>query len=131
MANRDRPLSPHLQVYRWQAQMVSSILHRATGIFNVLGALVLVCGLMHLASGPASWAQFMECIRSPIGFLFLFVWSWTIAYHLINGIRHLVQDAGYGFSIPAFVRSSWISLIGSLVLTVMVWLIVITNGGAA
>lgn len=131
MANRDRPLSPHLQVYRWQAQMVSSILHRATGIFNVLGALVFVCGLMHLASGPDSWAQFMECIRSPIGFLFLFAWSWTIAYHLINGIRHIVQDAGYGYSIPAFVRSSWISLIGSLVLTVLVWLIVITNGGAA
>ena len=128
MANRERPLSPHLQVYRWQAQMTSSILHRATGIIATVGALVFVLGLMHLASGPQSWAKFIECIRSPIGFLFLFVWSWAIAYHLLNGIRHLVQDAGYGFSIPAFVRSSWISFLGSLLLTVIIWLTVIYGG---
>lgn len=131
MANRDRPLSPHLQIYRWQAQMVSSILHRATGIVNVVGALVFVCGLVHLAGGEATWNQFLGWILSPIGFLFLFVWSWTLSYHLLNGIRHIVQDAGYGFSIPTFVRSSWISLIGSLVLTVVIWLIVISMGGAA
>ena len=131
MANRDRPLSPHLQIYRWQAQMTSSTLHRISGMINALGALVFVIGLAHLASGADSWARFVECIRSPLGFAFLFVWSWSISYHLLNGIRHVVQDAGYGYSIPAFVRSSWISMIGSLVLTVIIWLIVMATGGAA
>ena len=61
----------------------------------------------------------------------LFGFSWALAYHLINGVRHLVQDAGHGWSIPEFVRSSWISIIGSVVLVVVVWAIVLFRGGAA
>lgn len=131
MANRERPLSPHLQVYRWQAQMTTSILHRATGVLLALGALVFVAGLVHLAAGADSWGHFVSCVKSPLGFAFLFAWSWAASYHLINGIRHLVQDAGFGFSIPDFIRSSWISIIGSLVLTVLIWLGVIYAGGVA
>ena len=131
MANRERPLSPHLQVYRWQAQMTTSILHRASGVFLAIGALVFVYGLVSLATSKECWDGFLACITSPLGFVFLFAWSWAASYHLINGIRHLVQDAGFGFSIPDFVRSSMISIIGSLVLTVLIWLAVIYAGGAA
>ena len=131
MANRERPLSPHLQIYRWQAQMVTSILHRATGVILALGALVFAYGLVQLAAGADAWNKFLACINSPLGFIFLFGWSWAASYHLINGIRHLIQDAGYGFKVPTFIRSSWISIIDSLVLTVIIWLIVIYNGGAA
>ena len=131
MNPRPRPLSPHLQVYRWQIQMVSSILHRATGIALVAGMLGLVWGLVALAGGEKSWATFAECATSLLGKLVLFGFSWALAYHLINGVRHLVQDAGHGYAIPDFVRSSWISIIGSVVLVVVVWAIVLTRGGAA
>ena len=128
---RTRPLSPHLDVYKWQVQMVTSILHRATGIALVAGKLGLVWGLVALAGGEKSWAAFATCAGSLLGQLVLFGFSWALAYHLINGVRHLVQDAGHGWSIPEFVRSSWISIIGSVVLVVVVWAIVLFRGGAA
>ena len=127
---RTRPLSPHLDVYKWQVQMVTSILHRATGIALVAGMLGLVWGLVALAGGEKSWAAFATCAGSLLGQLVLFGFSWALAYHLINGVRHLVQDAGHGWSIPEFVRSSWISIIGSVVLVVVVWAIVLFRGGA-
>ena len=128
---RTRPLSPHLDVYKWQVQMVTSILHRATGIALVAGMLGLVWGLVALAGGEKSWAAFATCAGSLLGQLVLFGFSWALAYHLINGVRHLVQDAGHGYAIPDFVRSSWISIIGSVVLVVVVWAIVLFRGGAA
>lgn len=128
---RERPLSPHLDVYRWQVQMVTSILHRATGVVLTAGALLVVCGLLSLAAGPESWAEFNGWVRSPLGFIVMFGWTWAFAYHLINGIRHLVQDAGHGYAIESFVRNSWISIIGSLVLTALIWLWAMMQGGAA
>ena len=128
---RTRPLSPHLDVYKWQVQMVTSILHRATGIALVAGMLGLVWGLVALAGGEKSWAAFAACAGSLLGKLVLFGFSWALAYHLINGVRHLVQDAGHGYAVPDFVRSSWISIIGSVVLVVLVWAIVLARGGAA
>ena len=131
MANRERPLSPHLQVYRWQVQTVTSILHRATGVVLSVGNLLIVCGLLSLAAGPESWAHFTAFTRSVLGFLIMFGWSWAMAFHLINGIRHLVQDAGLGYRIESFVRSSWISVFGSLVLTALIWIAAMTQGGGA
>ncbi|RDY68241.1 succinate dehydrogenase, cytochrome b556 subunit [Lysobacter soli] len=128
---RERPLSPHLQVYRWQVQMVTSILHRATGIVLVVGSLIVTWGLLALASGPESWSTFTAFNRSAIGFLILFGWSWSLAYHLLNGIRHLVQDAGYAYRIESFVRNSWFSIFGSLVLTVLIWIVAMMQRGAA
>ncbi|MGY3039025.1 succinate dehydrogenase / fumarate reductase cytochrome b subunit [Rhodanobacter sp. TND4EL1] len=131
MADTQRPLSPHLGIYKRQVQMMTSITHRATGIALAVGTLVVVCGLMHLATGEESFNHFKSIIGSPIGMILMLGWSWALFYHLCNGIRHLVQDAGVGYSIPQFVRSSWLSIIGSLVLTVIVWAYVLTAGGAA
>ena len=128
---RTRPLSPHLDVYKWQVQMVTSILHRATGIALAAGMLGLVWGLVALAGGEKSWAVFAACATSLFGRLVLFGFSWALAFHVINGVRHLVQDAGHGFAIPDFVRSSWISVVGSIVLVAVVWAIVLLRGGAA
>lgn len=128
---RMRPLSPHLDVYKWQVQMVTSILHRATGIALAAGMLGLVWGLVALAGGEKSWAVFAACATSLFGRLVLFGFSWALAFHVINGVRHLVQDAGHGFAIPDFVRSSWISVVGSIVLVAVVWAIVLLRGGAA
>ena len=129
MASRQRPLSPHLQVYRWQVQMVTSIVHRATGVFLAFGALLIAGALLAMASGPEAWDCVQACAASWLGRVVLFGWSWAFAYHLLNGIRHLLQDAGFGFSIPAFIRSSWISIIGSLVLTAIIWGAVAAQGG--
>lgn len=126
---RERPLSPHLQVYRWQVQMVTSILHRATGVALIVGALAMVYGLVSLASGPERWDTFTACVGSLFGKIILFGFSWALAYHLLNGIRHLMQDAGHGFAIPDFVRNSWISIIGSVLLVVVVWVIVLMQWG--
>jgi succinate dehydrogenase / fumarate reductase cytochrome b subunit len=126
-----RPLSPHIQVYRWQVQMVSSILHRATGIALSVGSLVVVGGLLALAAGEEQFDCFRTVVGSPLGLVLLFGWSWSLFYHLCNGIRHLLQDAGAGYEIVQFVRSSWLSLAGSIVLTVLVWAYVLMAGGAA
>lgn len=131
MADTRRPLSPHLQVYKWQVQMMTSILHRATGIALAAGTAVIVWGIVSLAAGADAYAQFAACAGSPVGLIVLFGWTWAFSYHLCNGIRHLVQDTGAGYAIPQFVRSSWLSIIGSLVLTVLVWGYLLTTGGAA
>jgi succinate dehydrogenase / fumarate reductase, cytochrome b subunit len=131
MADTQRPLSPHLQIYRKQVQMMTSITHRATGIALAVGTLLVVCGLLHLATGEESFNHFKGVIGSPVGLILLLGWSWSLFYHLCNGIRHLVQDAGLGYEIPQFIRSSWLSVAGSIVLTVLVWAYVWMAGGAA
>lgn len=111
--------------------MVTSIVHRATGMVLVVGLLAMVWGLLALAAGAERWDAFAACVGSPLGKVVLFGFSWALAYHLINGIRHLVQDAGHGYAIPDFVRSSWISIIGSVVLVVVAWGIVLMRWGQA
>jgi succinate dehydrogenase / fumarate reductase cytochrome b subunit len=131
MAQPGRPLSPHLQVYKWQVQMVTSILHRATGIANVVGSLLIVWGVVALAAGADAFATFRGFVGSPLGMILLLGWTWTVCYHLLNGIRHLVQDTGAGYAITSFVRSSWTTIIGSLLLTALIWAWVLMSGGAA
>lgn len=131
MADTQRPLSPHLQIYKRQVQMMTSIVHRATGIALAVGSVLVVGGLLHLAGGEDSFNHFKSIIGSPVGTLLLVGWSWALFYHLCNGIRHLLQDAGLGYEIPQFIRSSWLSVAGSIVLTVLVWAYVMTAGGAA
>ncbi|MBM7130820.1 succinate dehydrogenase, cytochrome b556 subunit [Dyella mobilis] len=131
MADTQRPISPHLQIYKWQVQMVTSIVHRATGIALAVGILMIVWGLLSLAAGEDAFNQFKICMGSPLGIVLLIGWSWALYYHLCNGIRHLIQDTGAGYAIPQFVRSSWMTVIGSIVLTVITWAYVLTAGGAA
>ncbi len=131
MATRERPLSPHLQVYRWQIQMVTSILHRATGICLSVGALIIAGGLLALMMGPESWTCFTDHAGAWYGKLFLFVWSWAFSYHLCNGLRHMAQDFAIACSVPAFVRTSWTAVICSLIFTALIWTYVLMSGGAA
>ena len=129
MATPQRPLSPHLQVYRWQIQMVTSILHRATGVVLAFGALLIAAALLALMLGPEAWQCVTGLAGSWFGLAFLFAWSWAFAYHLCNGIRHIVQDFGHGYRIASFVRSSWMSVIASLLVTGLIWGYVLAGGG--
>ncbi len=121
MKNHDRPLSPHLSIYRWPVTMVTSILHRATGIAMAAGFIVLVAWLFDAAAGPEVYAVFLGAASSLIGKLLLIGWSWAFFYHLCNGIRHLVWDSGRGFEKPQATASAWFVIIGSLVLTAAFW----------
>ena len=131
MAQTQRPLSPHLQIYKWQVQMVTSILHRATGIALAVGTLMVLWGLLSLAAGEDAFNQFKVCMSSPLGMILMIGWTWSLFFHLCNGIRHLIQDAGAGYAIAQFVRSSWLSVIISIVLTLLIWAYVLSAGGAA
>jgi succinate dehydrogenase / fumarate reductase cytochrome b subunit len=126
-----RPLSPHLSVYRWQIQMVASMLHRATGSALAFGTILLCMALIALASGPEAFAKVREFCGSWLGLVLLFGWSWAFSFHLLNGIRHLLQDIGMGFTIPQFVRNGWLATIGSFVLTALIWACVVIQGAAA
>jgi succinate dehydrogenase / fumarate reductase, cytochrome b subunit len=126
-----RPLSPHLQVYRRQIQMVTSIVHRATGVILFVGSLLVAAALLALASGGEAWSKVTTLAGSWFGLLVLLGWTWALAYHWLNGIRHLLQDAGWGFAIDRFIANSWISVIGSLVLTALIWAAVYSTGGIA
>ena len=126
-----RPLSPHLSVYRWQVQMVTSILHRLSGVALAVGTLLLLALLLSLAAGPESYASVAGFCRSWIGLVLLVGWSWALSFHLLNGIRHLFQDFVWGYEIPQFVRNGFITSIGSLVLTALLWVGVYMQWGGA
>lgn len=116
MSEHERPLSPHLQVYRPQMTSVLSIMHRFTGFGLALGLLVVTWWLTAAAMGPDQFLQFNECMSSFIGKAFLFGWLWALAYHMLNGVRHLFWDAGYLLEIKSAERAGWAVVIGSLLL---------------
>ncbi len=114
-----RPLSPHLQVYKPQLTSILSITHRITGVALALGLLLLAWWIVALASGPEAFARIRSLSASPPGLLLLIGWTWALFFHTLTGVRHLFWDAGYGFSIEATYRSGWAVVIGSLLLTVI------------
>lgn len=128
MAQASRPLSPHLQVYRWQISNTLSILHRLTGVGLSLGALVLVGWLLALAGGQAAYAQVSTVLGSWFGQLLLVAWTLCFFYHLCNGVRHLFWDAGYGFEKAAARRSGLLVLAVAGVLTLVFWVAVLAGG---
>jgi succinate dehydrogenase / fumarate reductase cytochrome b subunit len=111
--------------------MVTSILHRATGIALAAGTILLVVALLALASGPEAYAKVQVFCASWIGLFLLVGWTWSLAYHLLNGIRHLLQDAGLGYRPEQFVRNGWIVAAGSVALTVLLWVCVFAQRGGA
>ena len=131
MINTDRPLSPHLQVYRPQITSVLSIIHRATGVALAFGLVMLVWWLVAGAAGPAAYETVRDFSGSVIGRLVLFGWSFALFYHLCNGIRHLFWDAGYGYDLDTAARSGWAVMFATLVLTVIAWGIGLSAGAGS
>jgi succinate dehydrogenase / fumarate reductase cytochrome b subunit len=128
MARSERPLSPHLQIYRWYLTMALSIGHRVTGIGLALGLLLLTWWLLALASGPEAFATVQAVMRSWFGVLVLFVYTFVLFYHLGNGVRHLAWDAGYGFDPTTAYRSGIVVLVFAGAATVLVWLVIAIVG---
>ena len=118
----NRPLSPHLQSYKWSPSMASSILHRITGIALSVGTLMLVCWLLAAASSDAAYAGVSGFLRSPIGVLLLLGWIAALWYHFCAGIRHLLWDVGLGFDKPAVNRNTFVILGATAALTLVTWI---------
>lgn len=123
MTAENRPLSPHLQIYRPQLTSVLSILHRLTGIALVAGTLLLVWWLVAVAAGPAAFETVQGFIGSWFGRALLLGWSYALFYHLANGIRHLAWDAGWGFELKTVYLTGWTVIWASVVLTLLAWIL--------
>lgn len=118
-----RPLSPHIQIYRWPLSMALSILHRATGIALGVGTLLLAWWLVAAATSPEAFATVQSFMGSALGLLLLLGWSATLIFHFFTGIRHLVWDAGYGFDAPQYNNTGWAVIVATVVCTLLVWII--------
>lgn len=118
---KGRPLSPHLQIYRWELSMVLSILHRATGILLSAGLIAITYWLFAVAAGPSEFAAFRDLSGSGLGRAALFGWAFALFLHVGNGIRHLAWDVGLGFSLPAARVSGWAVVVFAVVATGFTW----------
>lgn len=129
-ADRDRPLSPHLQIYRLPLNAVLSITHRLTGLLLALGAVGVVTMLVAAASGSQVFQSFHAAATHWLGQIVLVGFTLALYYHLCAGIRHLVWDAGYGYELQTATRTSWAVIVGAIVLTVLTWLLAYSVNGA-
>lgn len=119
----NRPLSPHLQIYRFAMTMAMSIVHRITGIGLYFGMLLLTWWLVAAASGPGYFAFVNGLLGSWLGLLILFGFTWALIHHMLGGLRHFVWDTGRGMGKPARDLFATATLIGSVVLTILLWIV--------
>jgi len=123
MSTDNRPLSPHLQVYRLPFTALTSISHRISGVLLSGGALLLVYWVVAAAAGPQAYATASAILSSLPVQVLIFLWTFVLFYHLCNGIRHLIWDAGYGFDLQTAQRSGQIAIGAAAALTGVAWLI--------
>jgi succinate dehydrogenase / fumarate reductase cytochrome b subunit len=117
----NRPLSPHLQIYRWKLTMAMSIAHRVTGGALYFGTLLLAWWLVALASGPGPFAFANSVLGSWPGLIVLFGYTWALIHHMLGGFRHFVWDLGVALGKPGRDQIALANLVGSIVLTVLLW----------
>lgn len=124
----DRPLSPFM-TYRWTLTMAMSIVHRITGMALYVGTLLMAWWLIATASGPGAYANIQGFTSSWIGRVIVFGYTWALLHHMLGGIRHFIWDLGYGFG-PS--EREWLTraaLIGSITLTIVIWIVAYAVGG--
>lgn len=128
MAEESRPLSPHLQIWRWDISMLLSILHRTSGVALSVGTVFLTIWIVALAEGGRIFEVTHGVLTSTFGVICLFLYNAALFYHLCNGVRHMFWDMGYGFEPETTNRSAWAVLVVSLLLTLSTWAIVLGGG---
>ena len=121
MATDNRPLSPHIQIYRPQLTSVLSISHRISGIVLSVGLIAVVLWAMALAAGPEQYARFLDIASHPIAMVILASWTFALFFHLLNGIRHLFWDAGWLLDIKSAYASGYTVVAGAALLTLISW----------
>ena len=118
-----RPLSPHLQVYRWPISMALSIAHRVTGVGLGLGTLLMTVWLVTAATSDNGFETLQYFLGSAFGQLLLFGWTLSLIFHLLSGMRHLYMDTGHGFEAKDYEHSGLAVLVATGALTVVIWLV--------
>ncbi len=129
MPGDDRPLSPHLQIYRPQLTSVLSITHRLTGVALSVGSPLLVFWLLAAAAGPQSYSALHGVLAAWVGLVLLLGWTFSLFFHLCNGVRHLFWDAGYGFELESIYASGWAVVAISAGMTLVAWVLSFAIGG--
>ena len=125
-----RPLSPHLQIWRWGPHMLVSILHRVTGDgMALVGLAVLVWWLGALASGPEAYETFVWAASSPLGYVVMIGLTWAFFTHMMSGLRHFVLDIGAGYELDTNKMWSILSPVIAGVLTAAVWAFILVRSG--
>lgn len=119
----NRPLSPHLQVYRLPLTAIISITHRATGVAITVGMLYLVIWMMGIADGAAAFSDTQAFLDSGLGRLLLFLWTFALFFHFVHGVRHLFWDVGMTFNRAEMDRIAVIEIGAAVGLTLFVWII--------
>ena len=123
MEKNSSPLSPHLQIYKWQFSSLLSITHRMTGVFNVGGFFLIVLWVLFLATGPEYYNFYQKFLKSLVGKFILVGFTWSFVYHMLNGMRHLAWDFGYGYEIKTANLSGVVVLLLSILTTFFIWII--------
>ena len=119
----ERPLSPHLQIYKWQLSSLLSITHRLTSIINLAGISLFAVWICMLFFGENIYISFETFAKTFIGKFIFIGFSWSFSYHLLNGVRHLFWDMGYGYDLKTANLSGFIVLTLSFVLTLLAWVV--------
>jgi succinate dehydrogenase / fumarate reductase, cytochrome b subunit len=122
-----RPLSPHLQVYRWPLSMALSISHRVTGVGLGIGTLLMTAWLVTAATSETGFERFQYFLGSAVGVFLLFCWSLSLVFHLMTGLRHLLMDTGHGYDGKAYNQTGIAVLVGTVVLTLVIWVVGLMN----
>ncbi|HEX5930396.1 MAG TPA: succinate dehydrogenase, cytochrome b556 subunit [Methyloceanibacter sp.] len=117
----ERPLSPHLQIYRPMLTMMMSIAHRISGTANAAGFVLLAMWLVAIAAGPQAYAQVSSVFASIPGRIVLFLFTWSLVHHMLGGIRHLIWDTGRGLDRTSIEVFAWFTILGSTALTILIW----------
>lgn len=125
----NRPMSPHLSVWRWHVTMATSILHRATGMALYVGVLIAAGWAVALAAGPGAFHGYRLLLASPLGQLALFGLTVSLFYHLANGVRHLFWDTGRGLEPKTADMSGWAAIVFGVVAAVLIWAIAFLRVG--
>lgn len=133
MTQRERPLSPFMlgPYYRWQITSAMSFVHRATGVALSVGAFLLTLWLLAVMLGPEAYARFIACMGSIPGRIMLAGLSFSLIYHLLNGLRHLLWDMGRGLTIKGLYSGGWTVLVLAALLTALVWFFGFSAGASA
>ena len=123
MQYKNNPLSPHLQIYKWQISSLLSIVHRIVGVINILAITIICIWSLLLLLGTESYQLINLFLNTFLGKFLSISLCWTFSFHILNELRHLVWDMGYGFDLKVSKITGVLALIGSLVLTILLYLI--------
>jgi succinate dehydrogenase / fumarate reductase cytochrome b subunit len=123
MQNKNNPLSPHLQIYKWQISSLLSITHRIVGVINILAITLICIWVLSLLLGESNYEITQVFLKSFFGKFIIVFLCWTFSFHILNEIRHLVWDMGYGFDLKVTKITGVLAFVGSFVLTILFYLI--------